>query len=225
MRARTYVIDFDSTIVRFEVLEELAELALTGKSDKDSVMRQLRTINEQGMTGELPFNESLRQRLKLFGVHRELIRELVQLLHQDVTPSVVRHNAWFRSQAEHIYVISGGFEEYIVPVVSRLGIAADHVFANAFLCNASGDIVGCDETRLLSTAEGKVRQLALLQLPHPIVVIGDGHTDYEMRAAGEADAFWVFCENIRRPSVVAKADRVLLSFDEVAAEAEDVVLA
>ena len=38
----------------------------------------------------------------------------------------------FKRNAEMIYVLSGGFEECIVPVVAKLGIAPDHVLANGF---------------------------------------------------------------------------------------------
>jgi D-3-phosphoglycerate dehydrogenase len=211
----TFIIDFDSTIVRLEVLEELAELALAGRPDRDRIVRRLREINKQGMDGQLPFSESLRQRLQLFGANRGHVVTLAGRLHDEITPSIDRHREWFRANAGRIYVISGGFESYIVPVVAALGIAADHVLANQFLFDANGAIIGYDETRLLCKDGGKVQQLTSLKLSRPIIIIGDGYTDYEMRAAGEADAFWAFCENVRRPSVVAHADRVLSSFDEV----------
>jgi D-3-phosphoglycerate dehydrogenase len=54
-----------------------------------------------------------------------------------------------------------------------------------------------------------------LNLPHPIIVVGDGYTDYEIRATGEADQFWAFTEHIERPEVVVGADRTLSSFAEL----------
>ena len=213
----TYVIDFDSTIINLEALEELAELALAGRPDHNEIMRQLHEINVRGMSGELAFDKSLRQRLALFGAKREHIAQLIALLERNVSTSVERNLGWFKQNADHIYVISGAFEEYIVPIVHRLGIAADHVYANAFHFDADGRITGCDDARLASQAGGKIRQLARLNLPHPIIVIGDGYTDYEMRAGGEADSFWAFCENIERPNVVEVADKFIQSFDDVAA--------
>lgn len=215
MHPPTFIIDFDSTIIRHEALEELAQIALQDKPDRGSIMRQLREINELGMSGELSFDQSLRQRLRLFATGRAQVAKLTMQLCEDITPSVAKNQEWFNRKAKHIYILSGGFDDYVVPVVACLGIAADHVLANAFVFDSTGQVSGYDDTRLLNKAKGKVRQLSALQLTHPIIVIGDGYTDYEMRAHGEADVFWAFCENVNRPSVTAHADRIFNSFDEI----------
>ena len=178
-------------------------------------MRQLRDITTQAMAGTLPFDDSLRQRLRLFTANQGHLDLLTDLLKQDFTPSLLRNRDWVAQNAEHIYVLSGGFEEFIIPVVAELGIAADHVLANSFQIDSNGGITGHDEHRPLGKARGKVLQIAELKLPRPVIVIGDGFTDYEIRAAGEADEFWAFCENVSRPSVTAHADRVVDSFDDV----------
>jgi D-3-phosphoglycerate dehydrogenase / 2-oxoglutarate reductase len=211
----TFIIDFDSTIIRCESLEELARLALHSRSDCEEALRRLQELTDQGMAGELSFDESLRRRLQLFAADKGHLEELISLLEKEITPSVNKHRDWFARNSDYIYIISGGFEEYIVPVVALLGIAADHVLANAFRLDGNGGIVGHDESRHLSKAGGKVRQVAALNLPRPVIVIGDGYTDYEIRAAGKADEFWAFCENVNRPSVTKHADKILKSFDEV----------
>lgn len=215
MTEPTFIIDFDSTIISCESLDELARLALKDRPDQESIVQALQKITDQGMAGALPFDESLRRRLMMFAAKRTHIEQLTALLRARLTPSVRRNHAWFAANAERIYVISGGFEDYIVPVVAELGIAADHVLANAFVLDPDGAVRGHDESRHLSKAAGKVLQVAALKLPRPVIVIGDGYTDSEIRAAGQADEFWAFCENARRPNVVERADRVLDSFDAV----------
>ncbi len=212
----TFIIDFDSTLVQCETLDELADITLHDLPDRDALLRRLRWITEQGMDGMLPFDVSLQRRLRLLRAHRQHLDELTARLQQAVTPSVLRNRDWLLRNRDHIYVVSGGFEECIVPIMEALGLRPDHVLANAFRIDADGAIVGCEETRHLAQARGKVRQVAALDLPRPVVVIGDGYTDYEVRAAGEADMFWAFCENVSRPMVVAQADRVIASFDDVA---------
>jgi D-3-phosphoglycerate dehydrogenase len=224
MNKATFIIDFDSTIIRSETLEELARLALKDRPDREAVMAKLQAITDQGMAGTMPFDESLQKRLKLFGAHKSILESVVAKLGRDITPSVLKHKNWFRRNRGRIYVLSGAFEECVVPVAEQLGITPDHVLANAFEFDASGMIVGYDKTRPLGQAGGKVRQVEALNLPRPIIVIGDGFTDYEIRAAGAADEFWAFCENVNRPSVAEKADRVLLSFDEVADATEAAVV-
>ena len=58
-----------------------------------------------------------------------------------------------------------------------------------------------------------------------VVVVGDGWTDYEIRAAGAADRFYAFVETAARPKVTAAADAVAASFDEVLhAEGQTILL-
>ncbi|HUS25855.1 MAG TPA: HAD-IB family phosphatase [Nevskiaceae bacterium] len=215
MQQPTYIIDFDSTIVRVEGLEELARIALRGQPDRAAVMDRLQALTDHAMAGHIPVDQALRQRLELFKPNKYHLAELKDHLLHQITPSVWEHRAWLTYNASRIYVLSGGFEEFIVPVVARLGLPADHVLANAFELNADGDIVGHDTSRHTSRAGGKVLQVADLQLPRPVIVIGDGYTDYEIKARGQADEFWAFCENVNRPNVAARADRVLTSFSQV----------
>lgn len=217
MTAKTFIIDFDSTILTGESLDELAALALRGHPERAQRLAEIEAITLKAMAGELPYYEALHSKMRLFSAAKTHLQELSKELSRQITPSFWRHRDWLRKHADTIWVISGGFEECIVPIVARLGIAADHVMANAFLFNTAGDIVGCDDQRFLAHTGGKVALVEALNLPRPIVAIGDGYTDYEIRAKGQADEFWAFCENARRPTVVEVADRVLDSFDEVAA--------
>ncbi len=210
-----YVIDFDSTIISCESLDELAAIALRDRSDRATALKKLQDLTNLGMAGELGFDESLKQRLELFSPTDEHIQEVVAALGERITPSFWKNRAWLQQNAGRIYVISGGFEECIIPIITKLGLLPDHVFANAFVREKQDLITGHDTSRYLSKAGGKIAQVKALALEHPIVVIGDGYTDYEIRQSGQADAFWYFAENIERSTVMEKADRVLRSFDEV----------
>ena len=53
-----------------------------------------------------------------------------------------------------------------------------------------------------------------MNLEGSVWAVGDGITDYEIRAAGAADIFYAFTENVERASVTAKADVVIKNFDE-----------
>jgi D-3-phosphoglycerate dehydrogenase len=212
---KTYIFDFDSTLVRCESLDELARIALTGNADRAKVMTRLEAITNQGMAGTLAFDESLRQRLELFQANRTHVTQTIEFLLGEITPSILRHRAWFTHHRDQIYIISGGFEDYITPIAVRLGLRADHVCANRFLYDTAGNIAGCDASLHLSKAGGKVAQVAALELPRPAVIIGDGYTDYEVRAQGEADEFWAFTENVHRPNIAAKADKIITNFADL----------
>src|SRR5690606_33059359 len=102
----------------------------------------------------------------------------------------------------------------IVPIVKEYGIKEENVFANTFTFDESGNIVGFDDKNVLSVNNGKVEQLKSLNLVGDVYVIGDGYTDYEIKAAGLANKFFAFTENIARENVLAKADHITPSLDE-----------
>jgi D-3-phosphoglycerate dehydrogenase len=208
----TYIFDFDSTLVDCESLDELARLSLAENPERDEVLSELMDITRAGMAGELPFDVSLQRRLPLFRANRTHVDALTAWLMDHISPSIWEQREWFVENASRIYVVSGGFRDYIVPVVARLGIATDHVLANEFVYDDAGWIKGCDVTLPTSKAGGKIAAVRSLSLTRPVVMIGDGYTDYEVKQAGEADEFWAYAAHVERPSVVAVADTLLHSF-------------
>ncbi|WP_035563600.1 phosphoglycerate dehydrogenase [Hymenobacter sp. IS2118] len=208
------VFDFDSTFTQVEGLDELAEIALHGQPNQAEVVAQIRALTDQGMAGEIGFQESLARRLALLGANERHLVPLVARLQTKVSESIRRNGDFFRRFADRIYVVSSGFREFIEPVVAEYGIAPSHVLANTFTFDAAGNITGCDPTNVLSRDGGKIRQLVLLDLDGPVYVLGDGYTDYQIREAGLAHRFYAYTENVSRPTVVAHADEVLPTFDE-----------
>jgi D-3-phosphoglycerate dehydrogenase len=208
------VFDFDSTFTQVEGLDELADIALQGHPDQAKVVGQIKALTDQGMAGEIGFQESLAKRLALLGATEQHLAPLVARLKTKVSESIQRNGDFFRRFADRIYVVSSGFREFIEPVVAEFGITADHVLANTFTFDAAGRITGCDPHNVLSRDGGKIHQLVLLDLDGPVYVLGDGYTDYQIREAGLAHRFYAYTENVARPTVVARADEVLPTFDE-----------
>ncbi|MDN5274459.1 MAG: 3-phosphoglycerate dehydrogenase [Candidatus Saccharibacteria bacterium] len=216
LKPTNYIIDFDSTIIRCESLDELARIALRNKADHEDTMITLERLTIDAMDGKIAFDEALRQRLALFQATREHVNELTQFLHGQITTSLKNDMTWFNANSDRIYVVSGGFEDYIKPVVALLGIAPERVFANRFTYDDAGDVTGYDHTSLLSRQGGKVDQVVSMKLSGPVIMIGDGYTDYEVKAHKAADEFWAFTENVHRGRVTENADRIIETFPTVA---------
>ena len=53
------VFDFDSTFTQVEGLDELADIALQGQPNQAEVVAQIRALTDQGLAGEIRFQESL----------------------------------------------------------------------------------------------------------------------------------------------------------------------
>ena len=211
----TYIFDFDSTLISLESLDELARIVLAEKTDGAFRFTKLQELTNLGMAGKLPFDESLRRRLDLFSANRGHVEKLVSKLTPAITESALRHKNWFAENADNIYIVSGGFKDYIAPVAAKLGIKASHIYANRFVYDKDGAILGYDRKSLLSQPQGKVTQIKALDLQQPVIMVGDGYTDYEVKKAGVADEFWAYTQYAMRPAATENADRVLTSFDEV----------
>ncbi len=209
-----FVIDFDSTFTKVEAFDVLAEISLNGKSHKEELIKQVKDITDQGMTGAISFRESLERRLEILGADKTHLGPLVARLKDVVSESFKRNREFFQKYADNIYIISNGFREFIVPIVSEFGLKPENVLANEFRFDDDGKIVGFDEENPLSSNNGKVEQLKRLNLPGDVYVVGDGYTDYEIKHAGLANKFFAFTENVSRENILEKADHITPSFDE-----------
>lgn len=214
-QAQYFVIDFDSTFVTIEALDTLAEIALANSADKEAITLQIKGITQLGMEGKMTFTQTLEQRLALFSANKTHIEHLIKKLKKSITPSIARNKAFFKKHGKNIYIISGGFSEYIAPIVTSFGIPEKNILANNFIFDKSGSITGFNKKNFLAQKQGKVKAVKSLKLAGDIFVIGDGYTDYEIKKYGAADTFYGFTENVRRDSVANLADREIASFDEL----------
>lgn len=215
MADATYVFDFDSTLVRIETLEALADIALEGSPEATAVRAEIALLTDQAMAGELGFGEALRRRLALLPLTRAHVQALADRILDEGTPSVRKNLAFFKANAARIVILSGGFREIIAPIAERLGVAPDRVLCNDLTYDADGRVTGVDAANPLSEAGGKPQVIRALNLPSPIVVVGDGWNDAEVKLAGAADRFYAFTEIVRRPTVVEAADAETASIDEL----------
>ena len=211
---KNFVIDFDGTFTRVEALEILGEISLEGRVDKEELLEKIRDLTNQGMDGELELRESIHERIKLLEANRDHIEALVKRLQEEVSQSFKRNEVFFREHKDHIFIISNGFSDFIVPIVAEYGVREDHVLANSFEYDEEGHITGFDASNPLSENGGKAATLRKLDLPGEVHVIGDGYTDYEIKEAGVAHKFYAFTENVQRNGVMEQADHVAPSLDE-----------
>jgi len=208
---KNYIIDFDSTFIKVESLDELLEISEPGNKLK---IDKVKNITNEGMEGKISFSESLSRRIKLLEATKDNIDKTVQKLRDKVSDSFVNNIDFLKENKDNIYIVSSGFHEIIDPIVLEYGILKKNIYANSFIFDKSQKIIGYDKNNPLSTSKGKVKILKMLGLKGITHIIGDGFTDFEIKKEGYADYFYLFTENIKRKSLIKNADFLLKSFDQ-----------
>lgn len=188
------IFDFDGTIVGPESLPLLASIVLDGNPDRARIVSEIEMITQMGMNNEIPFEESLARRLQLIRPHREHIHRATEMLRPEISQSLKRQQGFIRDHQEQFFVVSGGFREIIVPLVTELGFHPDHVFANTFMFDDEGYVIGCDTENPLSRSGGKVELVRSLGLEGEKIMVGDGYSDYEVFLHGAADKIFISTE-------------------------------
>ena len=208
------IIDFDSTFITVESLDELAAYKFSDNANGKNLIKDIQLLTNAGMNGDITFKESLDKRMKLLDINQNDILVLIEKLTDCITPSFKKNKLFFKENFKRILIFSGGFKEFIVPIVDKFGINESQVFGNQFIYNSCGDIIGIDQKNVMSSNKGKVKQARSLKLNGEIHVIGDGYTDFEIKSAGVATHFFAFTENIKRKKVCELSDQVLSKFDD-----------
>jgi D-3-phosphoglycerate dehydrogenase len=209
-----YIIDFDSTFTQVEALDELARISLNKHPDKEAIFKKIEDYTNLAMEGKLSFSESLAQRVKLLEANEDHLKQLITRLKKKVSSSFSRNAAFFKKHADEVLIVSGGFKEFITPVVSQYHIKKENIYANTFVTTGDGKIIDYDHANPLSEEGGKVKLMRQMDLKGDLYGIGDGYSDFQLRESGLIKKFFAFTENIARESIVSKADHVTPSFDE-----------
>jgi phosphoserine phosphatase len=179
---RLIVLDVDSTLVRGEVIDELA--ARAGRA------AEVARITAAAMNGELDFEQSLRARVAvLAGLPVSVLDEVRE--HLVLTPGARTLIRTLQRLGFRCGIVSGGFTQITDPLAAELGL--DFAAANT-LEVADGMLTGGLVGEVVDRA-GKARALARFAGEHGIpleqtVAVGDGANDLDMlNAAGLGIAF------------------------------------
>lgn len=194
------VLDADSTLIRNEVIELLADEAGRGA--------EVAAATEAAMRGEVDFATSLRSRVKaLTGVSTDAFARAIARI--EPTPGVRELIAAVHERGGIVGVVSGGFHEVLDTIAPDLGV--DLWRANRLVAS-EGSLTGEVDGGIVD-ASAKAETLQAWAADHGVPLaltfaIGDGANDLEMMAvAGLGIAFNA------KPAVRERADLVIDAVD------------
>lgn len=179
---RLICFDMDSTLIKTEVIDELAERAGVGE--------EVRAITESAMRGEIDFSESFIQRVSLLnGLDVKVLEEIAVNL--PIMEGAQRLMSILKKCGYKIAILSGGFT-YFGNYLKKL-FDVDYVYANELEIvdgkltgKHVGDIVDGKRKAELLKLISQVEKIDLEQ----VIAVGDGANDLPMlNIAGLGIAF------------------------------------
>ena len=172
-KKRLLIADMDSTMIRQECIDELADAAGVGA--------YVAAITARAMNGELDFEAALVERVSLLkalpeAVIAEVLRDRITLM-----PGGLVLLATMKAQGAHAALVSGGFTAFSGPVAALLGF--DEHRANLLLV-AEGRLTGAVARPILGR-QAKVQALEQISARLGIsaaqaMAVGDGANDLGM---------------------------------------------
>jgi phosphoserine phosphatase len=179
---RLVVMDMDSTLIRIEVIDELARAYGVGE--------QVARVTERAMHGEMDYDESLRQRVSLLkGLDAKVLHDIAA--HLPLTEGAETLIRVLKRLGYRTAILSGGFSVAAEALKARLGIDQAH---SNMLEEVDGKLTG----RTLGPIVNARRKAELLEsiaqaegiLLDQVIAVGDGANDLLMlERAGLGIAF------------------------------------
>jgi phosphoserine phosphatase len=177
-RKRLLIADMDSTLIRQECIDELA--------DEAGVGQQVSDITARAMNGELDFEEALKARVALLKGLPEETTTRVLSTRIALMPGGHALIATMKAHGAYTLLVSGGFTAFAAPIARELGM--DEYRANKL--EAEGGLLTGTVREPILGRDAKVSALQetaarLGVTPADAIAVGDGANDLGMlQAAG-----------------------------------------
>ena len=182
VQPRLVCFDMDSTLIKAEVIDELAR--------RHGVGEEVAEVTERAMRGELDFKASFRERMsKLVGLDESVLADIAEEL--PLMEGVERLMVNLKRLGYRTAILSGGFTYFALHLQKKLGF--DEIHANELIIE-NGKVTG-EVSEPIVDAERKAELLEVIALRQGFsldqtIAVGDGANDLKMLAkAGMGIAF------------------------------------
>ncbi len=206
-RFNSVIFDVDSTLSGIEGIDWLANLRGREVSEWSA------TLTDRAMRGEIPIEAVYAERMRAVRPGLAEIQQLGRVYIDRMAPGAAETVKDFKDAKVEIAMVSGGLREAILPLAAELGIEEQRVHAVSVFFDENGKYAGFDEASPLTRQTGKKTTAAGMGLRGPVLAVGDGMTDCEMKTV--VDSFAAFTLFTRREPVIARADFVIENFDQL----------
>lgn len=201
---RAVVLDVDSTVSALEGIDWLAALR------DPQVAQTVAALTADAMEARVPLDSVYSRRLEIIRPTRTEIAELGSVYIATAVPGVRAAVGSWLASGVRVVMVSGGLRDAILPLAEWLGVPSTDVHAVEIAYDADGVAEGVAGAAPLARRGGKPRVVNSLELPRPLLAVGDGATDAEL--APHVDRFVAFTGVARREGVVKLAAGEVVDF-------------
>lgn len=203
----TVLLDVDSTLSGIEGIDWLAGLR------GSAVEEQVSSLTAEAMAGRRLIDGVYGARLELVRPSMAELALLADAYWENVAEGAEGAISRIIQAGVRVEAITSGLHDAVAPFLARLGLPETSVHAVRVRFDGDGNYLAFDAAAPLAVHGGKRIVAESMALEGPVLAVGDGITDAEIRPV--ADAFAAFTGYVRRESVVALADSVVASFADV----------
>jgi phosphoserine phosphatase len=209
--AKAFCFDVDSTVITTEGIDELASYK--------GCLEQVAALTRGAMGGNVPFRDALQSRLSLIKPSRIDVETFLSKHPFILTRGIEQVIQTLHRKSVHVYLVSGGFTQMILPIAKRLEISSERVFANTILFDEkNGEYIGFDKNAPTSRDGGKtdvVKKLRATYKYEEVVMVGDGATDLQAKTPDAATLFIGYGGCVERKIVKEGADYFIKDWNEL----------
>ena len=173
------------------------------------------SLTARAMDGLIPIEAVYRERMSLVKPTLFEIQALSAVYIDRVAVGAREALAELRENDVELVMVSGGLREAILPLAKELGVGEERVHAVSVFFGRDGEYTGFDERSLMTRQNGKRATVKEMYLKGPVLAVGDGMTDCDIRPV--VDGFAAFTGFMKRDPVVERADYVIENFDQLRA--------
>jgi phosphoserine phosphatase len=206
-RFNSIILDVDSTLSDVEGIDWLA--AQRGSE----IETWSAGLTERAMQGEIPIEAVYGERMRIVKPTLPEIRELGKVYIERMATRAAETITELRANEVEVVMVSGGLREAILPLARELGVGEENVYAVSVFFDEDGAYAGFDDASLLTRQSGKRTIVGQMHLKGPILAVGDGMTDCEIKSV--VQGFAAFTGFTRREAVIEQADYVIENFDQL----------
>ena len=174
----TFIFDFDSTLFPGETLDEIINCQLEKDPLANEKYEEIKRVCNLGMTGQILMEESLERRLRIATPTQQLIAKYVTENKNRIDLALQNILILLQASGHQVLVVSGGFEEWIVPLLEGI-VPAENIHANQI---KDASLPMLFDNIIIRQKETIIKELVLQDRlrSSEIIMIGDGATDYSV---------------------------------------------